>query len=299
MPKRMRHNLELLEQAVPVLVPDLSVTDKQQAGSSSSNDSSSTAGGNSSASHSRDLSAAAAAAAWWDTAIDAELAVAATQRALDLSAVSNDSSRGTGQAPAAADAFDQDSSNDLQNSTTSSSVSNTGQHSDSRMAAEGNESSESDDRSAIADDGDSGYAYYEVRSHWIAHCTSAVNRTSLKPANTAFCTVTERGNVSNIGGTFHIQAGGETSARDAERRLLGAGPASLSSNRLLWRLHGFSPLLVESCVLVVDILWNGLVPLGNVSALMPLMRYLAVLELEFEWEVLAVYVIGKNVLSNP
>eukprot|EP00878_Enallax_costatus_P019363 GHUV01020426.1.p1 GENE.GHUV01020426.1~~GHUV01020426.1.p1 ORF type:complete len:508 (+),score=138.22 GHUV01020426.1:294-1817(+) len=272
MPDRMRRNLELLEEAVPVLIPDppqptVQAVAKHAEHSNSSDSSSSSASTNEEGSggdgaSSRDRTAGAVAA-WWDTAAEAELAVAATQAASNAAAGSLDESATDAGFLAVVNAA-VGSRNDSNNNSSS--------HAEAEVDSE---------------------PYYVVRSRWVAHCTSAVNATSLKPVNNAFCTVTERTNSSYIGGTFHVQLGGDSTADASEERLFGVGPMSAALYDTLYWLFGFK--VIQPAVVVAAglgaMVWHFLIPFGHMRALVPLMRYLSVLGLEFDWEVLLVYTI--------
>lgn len=273
----MRKNLELLEAAVPVLIPDppapvahksakndtssstgtdLQLVEQEEDIFDTSSESpamvSSSAGATIARGSAKELEAAAA---WWDTAADAELAVALTRETLGL---------------------------DTSNSSVSINASTADNSSDS----------------VEHEDEDS---YYTVRSRWVAHCTSAVNHTTLKPSNTAFCTVVERGNASNIGGNFTIQQGadGIHDGKSATSGLFGKGPMARSWRNWLIRLHIITPERSGGsnrglAVSLAAAVWDLLVPTGSVRVLAPLLRQLAILELEYEWEVLMVYVISET-----
>jgi hypothetical protein len=141
----------------------------------------------------------------------------------------------------------------------------------------------------------------QYTSRFVAHCSSPVDHNTLKPIAVAFCSVSERANVSNVAGAFQVQRSisrltkqqrpGYVSRLRQQQPVLGVGPLQDSVQQLGSWLGQYAPL--RAVVQGLSLLWHFAVPTGSMAALQPLLQQLHVLELEFEWEVLVVWSIGE------
>jgi hypothetical protein len=141
----------------------------------------------------------------------------------------------------------------------------------------------------------------QYTSRFVAHCSSPVDHSTLKPVAVAFCTVSERANVSDVMGAFQVQRATSRQSQHQRRAhptrlrqqqpVLGAGPMFESLQQLGSWLGQYVPLRAVGRGL--GLLWHFAVPTGSLVALQPLLQQLRVLELEYEWEVLVVYSIGE------
>lgn len=142
----------------------------------------------------------------------------------------------------------------------------------------------------------------QYTSRFVAHCSSPVDHSTLRPVTVAYCTVTERANSSDVVGAFQVQR--STSRQPQQQRrahpnrvrqqqpVLGAGPLRESLQQLGSWLGQYAPLRVAGRGL--GLLWHFAVPTSSLVVLQPLLQQLRVLELEYEWEVLVVYSTGER-----
>jgi hypothetical protein len=149
----------------------------------------------------------------------------------------------------------------------------------------------------------------QYTSRFVAHCSSPVDRNTLQPVAMAFCTVSERDYVpeigvcggSNVAGAFQVQRSisrltkqqhqGHATTLPQQEPVLGVGPLQDSVQQLGAWLGQYVPRAV---VRGLAMLWHFTVPTGSMAALQPLLQQLQVLQLEFEWQVLVVYIIGER-----
>ncbi|KAF6248449.1 hypothetical protein COO60DRAFT_1707039 [Scenedesmus sp. NREL 46B-D3] len=140
----------------------------------------------------------------------------------------------------------------------------------------------------------------QFTSRFVAHCSSPVDFTTLKPVAVAFCTVSERANVTDVAGAFQVQRSASWQSQQQRRAhetrfrqtlpVTGVGPLQQSLQQLGSWLGRHVPL--RALLRGLGLLWHFAVPTGSMVALQPLLQQLRVLELEFEWEVLVVYSIA-------